>query len=59
MVLDANIPRVIFQFNDLHTLAGIVLTDEIESSFLQPLNIVWVNFIAMSMPLFNNICKSI
>lgn len=59
MKLDGDIPGVIFQFNNLHALARVVLADEIESSLLQPVHIVRVHFIAMSVALFDHICISI
>ena len=59
MELDAHIPRVILQFNHLHALTCVVLTNEIEPSLLQPVNIVWIHFIAMSVTLFDRICISV
>jgi hypothetical protein len=59
MKLNADIPGVIFQFNNLHALARVVLADEIESSLLQPVHIVRVHFVAMSVALFDHIRISI
>jgi hypothetical protein len=59
MELNPHIPRMIFQFHNLHTLARVVLADEIESCGLQPGYVVRIDFIAMSVPLFDLVYISV
>lgn len=47
--LDADVPLVVFEFDDLHTLAGLVLADERETAGLELLDEGRVDFVAVAM----------
>lgn len=59
MKLDPDIPGMIFQFDNLHALARVVLADEIEPDFFQAVHIFWIHFVAMSVALFGHFCISV
>lgn len=51
MELNTNIPSVVLQFDDFHSLAGLVLSNERETGALQAFHQIRVHFVAVTVAL--------
>lgn len=53
MELDTNEPGVLLEFDNLHTLAEVVLADEVETGILQLLDVLWVHLVTAAVRLID------
>lgn len=53
MELRAHKVRVVLDLKDLHTLTCLILANKVQTSSLQLANVLWVDFISMTVSLLN------
>lgn len=51
--------RMVPDLEDLHTLARLVLSNEVKTSSLQALNVLGVDFVSVAMPLLDLLCTTV